>query len=67
MAKGRPVPEVQWFKDDSDQPLQKSSGSILHQIKSASEGDSGKYTCTATNQAGKANRSIKYIFLRKYH
>jgi hypothetical protein len=67
MAKGRPVPQVQWFKDESDQPLQKSSGSILHHIKSASKEDSGRYTCLASNQAGKVIRSIEYIILRKYH
>jgi hypothetical protein len=66
MAKGRPIPEVQWLKDDSDQPLQTSSGSILHQIKSSSKEDSGKYRCVATNQAGRATRSIEFIFLRKY-
>ena len=66
MARGRPVPEVQWFKDKSDQPLQKSSGSILYQIKTASKEDSGRYTCVATNQAGKDVRSIQYIILRKY-
>ena len=67
MARGRPVPEVKWFKDDSDKVLQESSGSILYQIKSALEEDSGKYTCLAVNQAGKATRSIQYIIYRKYH
>ena len=67
MAKGRPIPEVRWFKDGMDKPLQKSSGSILHQIKSAAKQDSGKYTCRATNQAGVANRSIEFVFFRKYH
>ena len=66
IASGRPVPQVQWFKDKSDQPLQKSSGSILYLIKSASEEDSGRYTCVATNQAGKDSRSIHYIILRTY-
>ncbi|XP_028412705.1 hemicentin-1-like isoform X2 [Dendronephthya gigantea] len=65
MAKGRPVPKVQWFKDNSDSPLKESSGSILYQIKSASNEDSGKYTCLATNRAGKAKRTIEYIIYRR--
>lgn len=67
MAKGRPVPKVQWFKDNSDLPLQESSGSILYQIKSASNEDSGKYTCLATNRAGDAKRTIEYIIFRECH
>lgn len=59
MAKGRPVPELQWYKDGVDEPLEESSSSILYQINSASKKDSGTYTCCATNQAGRDCRSIQ--------
>ena len=66
IAEGRPLPEVIWYKNDLENPLEKSRGSIVYKINSASKKDSGKYTCLARNQAGRANRTIEFIIYRKY-
>ena len=66
IAEGRPLPEVIWYKNDLENPLEKPKGSIVHRIKSASKKDSGKYTCLAGNQAGKANRTIEFVIYGKY-
>ena len=66
VAEGRPVPNIFWYKDDLEDPLEKSTGSVVHNIKSASKKDSGKYSCLASNQAGKANRTIEFVMYRKY-
>ena len=64
MAVGRPVPQVSWYKDNNmKEPLGKSSGSTVYNIVSASDKDTGKYTCVATNEAGKTNRPFTTLYI----
>ena len=61
---GRPLPEVNWFKND--EPLQVSDSLTLHSdgdrhtlsIQGPTPKDKGVYKCVASNDAGTATRSF---------
>ena len=54
---GKPLPEVQWFKDDNPVVHRVLSDGSLY-IEKTSIGDGGKYTARVTNAAGKSEESI---------
>lgn len=61
---GKPLPEVQWLKDD--QPVPESNNLLVHSdkdihtlmIKGPTPKDKGTYLCVASNDAGTATRSF---------
>ncbi|GFT67998.1 hypothetical protein NPIL_385641 [Nephila pilipes] len=69
---GSPEPQIQWFKDDielKNRPgLQISSSGGKHTslfILKSAESDSGRYSCVASNSAGKAT-SIADVRVKPY-
>lgn len=71
-AQGDPVPHVKWYRGAFQiQPsrnciiLTHPDGSGLINIKSVKQGDSGLYTCKATNQFGEATCSAELVVFRE--
>uniref|UniRef100_A0A3P9HHA8 Ig-like domain-containing protein n=1 Tax=Oryzias latipes TaxID=8090 RepID=A0A3P9HHA8_ORYLA len=71
-AQGDPVPDVKWYRGAFQiQPsrnciiLTHPDGSGLISIKSVKQGDSGLYTCKATNQFGEATCSAELVVFRE--
>uniref|UniRef100_A0A1I7TK31 Ig-like domain-containing protein n=1 Tax=Caenorhabditis tropicalis TaxID=1561998 RepID=A0A1I7TK31_9PELO len=72
-VEGKPEPEVKWFKDgvpiaiDNQHVIEKKgeNGSHTLIIKDTNNADFGKYTCQATNKAGK-DETIGELKVPKY-
>lgn len=63
-AQGHPIPTLSWQKDGGasfpaadDRRILYNDGSEVCEIKNATYVDTGKYTCSATNEAGSVNAS----------
>ena len=54
---GKPLPEVQWFKDDNPTVHRMLADGSLY-IEKTSVSDAGTYTARVTNAAGKSEESI---------
>ena len=54
---GKPVPEVQWFKDDNPTVHRVLEDGSLY-IEKTNISDSGRYTAKVTNAAGTAEESV---------
>ncbi|NP_001343716.1 Muscle M-line assembly protein unc-89 [Caenorhabditis elegans] len=72
-VEGKPEPEVKWFKDgvpiaiDNQHVIEKKgeNGSHTLVIKDTNNADFGKYTCQATNKAGK-DETVGELKIPKY-
>uniref|UniRef100_A0A3P9M6E6 Ig-like domain-containing protein n=1 Tax=Oryzias latipes TaxID=8090 RepID=A0A3P9M6E6_ORYLA len=73
LVKGKPTPTAAWYRDGD--PITDSrnciiltnpDGSGLLSIKSVKQGDSGLYTCKATNQFGEATCSAELLSMKHY-
>lgn len=54
---GKPLPEVQWFKDDNPTVHRVLPDGSLY-IEKTEVADGGKYTARATNSAGQKEESV---------
>lgn len=66
-ASGTPVPAIEWFKNGwllviNNNILTQDNGRQLKIINTRVE-DSGNYTCTATNTAGKTEQDMTLLVL----
>ena len=59
---GKPLPEVQWFKDDNPVVHRVLPDGSLHMEKTEVT-DGGKYTAKVTNSAGKSEESMHVTVL----
>ena len=59
---GVPVPQVTWEKDG----VEVQRGGKVYSIDTADQGDSGNYTCIATNIAGEVKATSQLNVLGKY-
>lgn len=71
-VKGKPLPEVEWFKDNK--PIRKTKKINIKSIDSkftlvmvdVTQDDSGIYKCVARSKAGVAEQTIEVVVERKY-
>ena len=59
---GVPVPQVMWEKDG----VEVQRGGKVYAIDTADQGDSGNYTCIASNIAGEVKATSQLKVLGKY-
>lgn len=60
---GKPLPEVQWFKDDKPVVHRVLADGSLY-IEKTDISDSGKYTVRVTNAAGQSEESMHVTVLQ---
>lgn len=61
---GKPVPEVQWFKDDSPVSHRMLADGSLY-IEKTNITDSGRYTVKVSNAAGQSEETIHLTVLQQ--
>jgi hypothetical protein len=71
-VKGKPIPKVEWTKDDKplketrDLTLKKKDGEYTLVLSDAKQKDSGQYKCTAKNTQGTSTREFVVDVESKY-
>uniref|UniRef100_A0A663M826 Hemicentin 1 n=1 Tax=Athene cunicularia TaxID=194338 RepID=A0A663M826_ATHCN len=71
LADGTPVPTLSWFKNGHPLSLRahltsSNQGMVLHLVK-AEIGDTGKYTCVASSEAGDTSKHFSLTVLEPPH